>query len=296
MTSPAAPHPLPPSLGGQAVVEGVMIRGPLGMAVCVRKPDGTLAVRTERVGSATGLRRVPVVRGVAALGETLTQGMRALVWSAQIAAGREPEEPSKRQVGFSTAMSLVFMSAFFLLVPAIATRRLEQRAHAQNSRRAALAEGLARIGMLVGYLRTIGRVPQAQRLFAYHGAEHRAIQAYEAGEPLEIETLQHYPNAHVRCGTSFLLTTTVVSSALYAAIGPQSPGKRLLTRLALTPVIAGLSYEAIRIGSNAQGGLAKLIFRPNLALQSLTTRDPDEGQMEVAIEAVRAALALHQAG
>jgi uncharacterized protein YqhQ len=296
MTSPAEPLPLPPSLGGQAVVEGVMIRGPLGMAVCVRKPDGTLAVRTERVGAATGLRRIPVLRGVTALGETLTQGMRALVWSAQIAAGREPEEPSKRQVGFSAVMSLGFMSAFFLLVPAIATRRLEQRAHAENSRRAALAEGFARIGMLIGYLRTIGRVPQAQRLFAYHGAEHRAIQAYEAGEPLNVETLEHYPNAHVRCGTSFLLTTTVVSSALYAAIGPQSPGKRLLTRLALTPLIAGLSYEAIRLGSNARGPLAKVIFRPNLALQSLTTRDPDEGQMEVAIEAVRAALALHQAG
>jgi uncharacterized protein YqhQ len=284
---------LPPSLGGQAVVEGVMIRGPLGMAVTVRTPDGDLVTRTERVSAATGFRRVPVLRGVAALGETLTQGMRALVWSAQVAAGREAEEPSRGQVGLTTAMSLGFMSAFFLLVPALATRRLETRSP-ERSRRAGIAEGVARIGMLVGYLRMIGRVPQAQRLFGYHGAEHRAIQAYEAGEPLTIESLHHYPNAHVRCGTSFLLTTTLISSAAYAAIGPQSAGKRLLTRLLLTPVIAGVSYEAIRLGSVAKGGLARLIFRPNMALQALTTRDPDDGQMEVAIEAVRAALALHE--
>lgn len=293
MTSSAEPRPLPPSLGGQAVVEGVMIRGPLGMAVCVRKPDGGLAVRTERAGEASGrFRRVPVLRGVAALGETLTQGMRALVWSGQIAAGREPEEPSKSQVGLTTALSLGFMSAFFLLVPALATRRMEKKG--SQSRRASVVEGFTRVGMLVGYLRTLGRVPQAQRLFAYHGAEHRAIQAYEAGDPLEVESLKHYPNAHVRCGTSFLLTTTIISSALYAAIGPQPPARRLAMRLILTPVIAGLSYEAIRLGSMAKGGLSRLIFRPNMALQSLTTRDPDEGQMEVALEAVRAALALHQ--
>jgi uncharacterized protein YqhQ len=157
-------------------------------------------------------------------------------------------------------------------------------------------EGVLRVGTLVGYLRTVGRLPQAQRLFAYHGAEHRAIQAYEAGEPLEVESLQHFPNAHVRCGTSFLLTTTLVSSAIYAALGPQPLGKRLLSRLALTPVIAGLSYEALRLaGASPSNGIWRLLFRPNLALQSLTTRDPDESQMEVALAAVRAALAAHEA-
>jgi uncharacterized protein YqhQ len=215
-----------------------------------------------------------------------------MIWSAQVATGGDPDELSERQVRMTTAASLAFSSAFFFLAPAIATRRIERRI--KQPQLAALVEGFARMGVLAGYLRTIGRVPQAQRLFAYHGAEHRAIQAYEAGEPLEVASLHHFPNAHVRCGTSFLLTTTLLSSLVYATLGPQSAGRRLLSRLALTPLIAGLSYEAIRMGANARGPF-RLLFRPNLALQSLTTRDPDEAQMEVALAALRAALALHEA-
>ena len=282
----------PPSLGGQAVVEGVMIRGPRGAAVCVRRPDGEIVCRTERIESPRGIRGVPVLRGIAALGETLTQGMRAMLWSAQVAAGMEPDEPPERQVRAVTALSLGLMSAVFMLAPAIATRRMESKK--RTSRFAPFVEGLTRVGALVGYLRAVGRVPQAKRLFGYHAAEHRAIQAYEAGQPLEVETLHQYPNAHVRCGTSFLLTTTFISSFVYAAIGPQTGVRRLISRLALTPVIAGLSYEAIRLASQNPNGPMRLLFRPNMMLQSLTTRDPDEPQMEVALAAVRAALALHQ--
>ena len=262
------------------------------MAVCVRKPDGDLAYRTERIEGDGRLRGVPVLRGVAALGETLSQGMRAMLWSAQIAAGQEPVEPTKSQVRMTTAVSLGFASAFFLLGPAVLTRRLERRV--KRPRLAALVEGLVRVGTLVGYLRALGRMPQAKSLFAYHGAEHRAIQAYEADEPLEVETLHRFPNAHVRCGTSFLLTTSIVSSLVYAALGPQSLRGRLLSRLALTPLIAGLSYEAIRLASAAPQGPLRWLFRPNLALQALTTRDPDTAQMEVALAAVRAALAAHE--
>lgn len=268
-----------------------MIRGPRGTAVCVRKPDGEIVCQTQRVESGGALRRIPIVRGVAALGETLSQGMRAMIWSAQVATGQEPTEPSNATVRLTTGLSMAFISTIFLLAPAAASRRLEGRV--RNRRLAALMEGGARISMLLGYLRTIGRLPQAQRLFAYHGAEHRAIQAYEAGEPLEVETLHHFPNAHVRCGTSFLLTTTVVSTVLYAALGPQSLGKRLLSRIVLLPVIAGLSYEAIRLAGNAKGPM-RLLFRPNIALQSLTTRDPDDEQMEVALAALRSVIALHQ--
>jgi uncharacterized protein YqhQ len=283
---------LPPSLGGQAVVEGVMIRGPKGAAVCVRRPDGELAIRTDEAPAGGPLRGIPVLRGVAALADTMTQGMRAMVWSAQVAAGRDPEEPSSGEVGMTSAVAMGFASAIFLVAPAIATQRIERRF--RGSRFAGLIEGGLRIGTLMGYLRAMGRFPQAQRLFAYHGAEHRAIQAYEAGQPLEIYTLHRFPNAHVRCGTSFLLTTAVISSVVYSALGPQTVAMRILTRLALTPIIAGISYEAIRFASMSPEGISSLLFRPNLALQSLTTRDPDEGQMEVAIEAVRAALALHQ--
>ena len=296
MASTNGSPPGPATLGGQAVVEGVMIRGPKGAAVCVRKPDGEIACRTERASDARRLRSVPVLRGIAALGDTMTQGMRGLIWSAQVAAGHEPEEPSERQVRLSTIMSLGFMSAFFVLAPGAANRNAERIAKRLRvpSRLSGAFEGFARIGMLVGYLRTVGRLPQAQRLFAYHGAEHRAIQAYEAGEPLEVRSLEHFPNAHVRCGTSFLLTSTVLSSLVFGALGPQTFKQRIFTRLALMPVIAGLSFEAIRLASSTDNPLFRLLFRPNMQLQALTTRDPDEGQMEVALAAVRAALALHE--
>lgn len=289
---------LPATLGGQAVVEGVMIRGAKGFAVCVRKPDGEIVCRSERTDVAPSARTLPIVRGIFALGDTLTQGMRALVWSAQVAAGREPEEPSQRQVRFSTAMSLGAMSAFFLLAPAVTGKRSEGIARRLKlpPRLAGVTEGFARVGMLVGYMRTIGRLPQAQRLFGYHGAEHRAIQAYEAGLPLEVDTLRRFPNAHVRCGTSFLLTTTVISSILYGLVGPETASRRLLSRLALAPLVVGLSYETIRLASTSKSPLFKLLLRPNMQLQALTTRDPDEQQMDVAIAAVRAAVALHQAG
>jgi uncharacterized protein YqhQ len=151
--------------------------------------------------------------------------------------------------------SLAAMSVFFVLAPAVNRRSKGVAKRLKVPRRLnGLFDGFARVGMLVGYLRTIGRMPQAQRLFAYHGAEHRAIQAYEAGKPLEVETLKDYPNAHVRCGTSFLLTSTILSSVVFGALGQQSYRARILTRLALMPVIAGLSYEAIRLASTKDQG------------------------------------------
>ncbi len=281
----------PRTLGGQAVIEGVAIRGPQAMAVCVRKPDGGIACRTERV-EASSLRGIPVVRGVVALGETLSQGMRAMVWSAQVAAGKEPEEPARGQVRATMAASLGFASGLFLLAPAAAVARLQRRT--RSGRWGAVMESALRVGTLIGYLRAAGRIPQAQRLFAYHSAEHRAIQAYEANEPLEVESLRRFPNAHVRCGTSFLLTTMLISSLVYGILGAQSLRGRLLSRLVLTPLIAGLSYETIRIASASQEGIWHWLFQPNLALQALTTRDPDEAQMEVALAALCAALEAHE--
>jgi uncharacterized protein YqhQ len=188
-------------------------------------------------------------------------------------------------------MSLAAAVGLFFVSPVLLTRRLERRM--RNKRAAAAVEAGVRLGMLVGYLWFLGRFEQTRRLFAYHGAEHRAIQAYEASAPLDVQSLERFPNAHVRCGTSFLLTTTVVSSLVYSLIGPQPLKQRLLTRAALTPVIAGLSFEAIRLGSGARGPL-RWLFRPNMALQSLTTRDPDPSQMEVALAALRSVLALHE--
>ena len=296
MASQNGNPPPPATLGGQAVVEGVMIRGPKGYAVCVRRPDGEIVCHSERTDGAPQARTLPIVRGIFALGDTLTQGMRALMWSAQVASGREPEQPSESQVRASAAMSLGALATFFLLAPAVTGRRAEGLAKRLRlpPRLAGVTEGFTRVGMLVGYLRTIGRLPQAQRLFAYHGAEHRAIQAYEARLPLDTETLRRFPNAHIRCGTSFLLTTTVISSILYGLLGPMSAGRRVLTRVALMPLIVGLSYETIRLASASPNPLFKMLLRPNLQLQALTTRDPDESQMEVALAAVQAALAAHE--
>ena len=155
----ASAPPVPTTLGGQAVVEGVMIRGPRGAAVCVRNPDGEIICRRHPDQASSSLSRFPILRGVVALGDTLSQGMRAMIWSAQVAAGQEPEEPSDASVRATTALSLGFVSAFFMLAPALASRRLEGRV--PSRRFGGLIEGLVRVGMLVGYLRTIGRVPQA---------------------------------------------------------------------------------------------------------------------------------------
>lgn len=291
--------PEKPSLyyGGQAVLEGVMIRGPRHMAVAVRAPDGSIVQRAEALtGVYTGaVRRVPVVRGVIVLFETLALGVRALTWSSQVAMGRDEEEVSKAQLIVSLGVTLAFVAAIFFAGPVLVTSWLSR--FLGSGYVEVTAEGVLRLAMLIGYIWLIGLIPDVRRVFAYHGAEHRAIHAYEHGRELTPAAVREYPNAHARCGTAFLLTVMVLSLILFVALGTPPLWLRLVERIVLIPVVAALAYEVLRLGQRfGERGLFAAIYRPNLWLQGLTTRDPDDAQIEVAIAALRHVLALEAAG
>jgi len=274
--------------GGQAVMEGVMIRGPRHMAVAVRAPGGEIVRRGEALGGVyTGaVRRIPIVRGMIVLYETLALGVRALTWSSQVAMGNDAEEVSKTQLFLSLALTLVFVAAIFFAGPVLLTSWISRVTG--NGYVEVAAEGVLRLAMLVAYIWLIGRMKEIQRVFAYHGAEHRTIHAYEHGRELTPATVREYPNAHPRCGTAFLLTVMVISLVLFVLLGTPPIWLRLVERIVLIPVVAALAYEILRLGQRfGERGVFALLYRPNLWLQSLTTRDPDDDQIEVAIAALR---------
>ncbi len=279
--------------GGQAVIAGVMIRGPLQMAVAVRAPDGSIVTRAERLSGiySGALRRLPLARGVIVLYETLALGLRALTWSSQVATGRDHEEVSKAQIVISLIATLAFVGAVFFAGPVLLTGwigRIVGSGYAEVA-----AEGVLRVAMLVGYIWLIGRFGEIQRVFAYHGAEHRAIHAYEHGRALTPDVVREFSNAHPRCGTAFLLTVALISLVLFIALGTPALWVRIVERIVLIPVVASLSYEVLRVGQAYGDNLiVAALYRPNIWLQSLTTRDPDDAQIEVAIAALKSVLAL----
>jgi uncharacterized protein YqhQ len=286
--------PKTPYYGGQAVIEGVMVRGPHTMAVAVRRPDGTIAVKSQALGGLyTGLlRRVPFVRGVVVLWETMALGIRALGYSAQVAADEDESEASGAHVWGTMAVAFVLVAAVFFAGPVLLTRWLEGTLGGTG---AVVVEGLLRLGLFLAYILAVGLLPDVRRVFAYHGAEHRTIHAYEAGRPLEVEAVRPFPNAHPRCGTGFLLTVMVVALVVFTLLGTPPLWWRLLSRVVLLPVIASVSYEAIRLGMLIEGiPLLNWLLKPNLLLQSLTTRDPDDDQIEVAVAALQGVLAAEE--
>ena len=280
--------------GGQAVIEGVMMRGTRGMTVAVRQPDGAIRVKSESLGGVYvgRVRRIPVVRGVIVLWETLALGMRALVFSSEVAAGmteEEESEPSSAYIWVVLGITLVFAAAVFFVAPLLLTGWLSSR---MNGSLVVLVEGVLRLAMLLGYIWGIGFIPDIRRVFAYHGAEHRTINAWEAGAPLDVESVRRFGNEHARCGTAFLLTVAVVSLVLFVLLGTPSWWWRIASRVVLIPVIAAVSYEIIRLSADLRRfRVVRWLSRPSLALQALTTRDPDDGQIEVAIRALREVLA-----
>ena len=295
------PSPIRPNYGGQAVVEGVMIRGLRSMAVAVRRPDGSIAVRAERLSRLyTGpLRRMPLVRGAVALWETLALGMRALTWSAAIAAGEVDEQGEARPLGVAgwaaLTLTLVAGIAVFFAGPVLATAWLDDVLPAGWM--VVTLEGLVRIGLLVGYIWAIGRSREVRRVFQYHGAEHMTIHAFEHGALAggggpQLPAVRRFDRAHPRCGTSFLLTVAVISVFAFALLGTPPLWWRLLSRLLLIPLIAAVAYEAIRwAGQHPAQPLVRWLFAGNMALQRLTTREPDDEQLRVAITALERALA-----
>jgi len=280
--------------GGQAVIEGVMIRGPKTLAIACRRPDGGIATRQETLGSvySGGLRRIPFLRGVIVLWETLALGMRALMWSSSVQLGEEEEEPGG-SMWVMVVVSLVIVGGIFFAGPLILADLLHGLLG--NDLAVVAVEGLIRLGVIVGYVAAIGLMPDIRRVYQYHGAEHKSIHALEAGDPLEPEAVQRHPTAHVRCGTSFLLTVVVVSVFVFAAVGNPDLWLRIVSRIVLIPVIASIAYEVIRLGgAYASSPITKVLMWPNLALQSITTKPPDDDQVEVALRALKDMLAAEE--
>jgi uncharacterized protein YqhQ len=276
------------------VIEGVMIRGPRVMSVAVRAPDGEIVTRLDATETplAATLRRVPLVRGIVTLCETFSLGIRSLYWSSRIATGRPGDKTTPLEIGIS-AVTLTVAAGVFIAGPVLATGWLHR---AGGGWAEVLAEGLLRIAMLIGYIWFIGKLPEVQRVFAYHGAEHRTIHAHEHGERLTVDSIRAFPNAHPRCGTAFLLTVGALSFVVFAALGTPPIAERILERIILTPIIAAVAYEVLRASQSWEHHpVLRFVQKPNLWLQKLTTRDPDDGQIEVAIVALNAALAYEAA-
>jgi len=290
------------TVGGQAVLEGVMMRGPSNWAVAVRKPDGDIAHVHQPISSPMArhrLFRLPVVRGVVALGESLAIGFRALAISANYAAqearedGAEPEEVSteltRGQLIFAFAIAIGFAVMLFKVTPALITDWIGIK----RTGWFVIVEGLIRVTLFVLYLTVISLLPDLRRVFQYHAAEHKAINAYEAGEELEPETVQRHSLIHPRCGTAFLLWVMVIAIFVFAFFGRPAWYWLIATRILLLPVIAGIAYELIRFAGKHSGNRVLMtLLAPGLWLQRLTTREPTLDQLEVSIRALKEVLSL----
>ena len=280
-----------PTYGGQAVLEGVMIRGQRNMSVAVRRPDGSIAFLCTPLSQLfTGrLRRVPLLRGVIALIETLTLGMRALSYSANVGVEAEGEELSSGAVAGMIGVALVFGVGLFFLIPVFASRSLERWLGSDLVTN--VIEGIIRLGIFLAYIVLIGKMEGIRRVFMYHGAEHMTVHAQERGDPLQVESVRKYATAHPRCGTAFLLVVMVIAVVAFVFVGREPLWWLVVSRIVLVPVIAAAAYEVIRLsGRYSANPLVGLITRPSLALQSLTTRQPDDDQIEIAIAAMTQAI------
>ncbi|TML90278.1 MAG: DUF1385 domain-containing protein [Actinobacteria bacterium] len=288
------------TVGGQAVLEGVMMRGPSNWAVAVRKPNGSIAQIHRPIESLMArhrLLRLPVIRGILALGESLAIGFRALAISANYAAqdkdAKDSEEVetelSRGALIFAFAIAIGFAVMLFKVTPALIVNWLPIKGTGWF----VIVEGLIRVTIFVLYLSVISLLPDLRRVFQYHGAEHKAINAYEAGEDLEPNVVQRYSLIHPRCGTAFLLWVMVIAIFVFALFGRPAWYWLVVTRILLLPVIAGLAYELIRFaGKHSKNRVVMTLLAPGLWLQRLTTREPTLDQLEVSVRALREVLQL----
>ena len=287
MTTMSAEVVLP--YGGQAVIEGVMMRGSRSMAVAVRAPDQRIVIHTRPLSRIYrgSFSRIPFLRGLLGIWDALGLGWQSLSYSASVAAGQDIQFEGPVAWG-TMAVSLVVSLSLFLLAPA-GLAQLGERWLGLSAIWSNVVEGLVRLAMVIGYLLLIGLLPDVKRLFGYHGAEHKTIHAFEAGAELTPTSVARFPLEHPRCGTAFLLTVVVFSVVVFALLGPLPWWERLASRLLLIPVVAGVAFEYIRLTArHLDNALVRLLILPNLALQRLTTRQPDEHMLEVAIAAFNA--------
>jgi uncharacterized protein YqhQ len=279
--------------GGQAVVEGVMMRGRKTMVTAVRRPRGELAIDVQPLSTlyAGRLRRTPFVRGIIVLIESLVLGIKSLFYSANVSLEEEGEKLPGGLVWIMMVVALGLAVALFFIVPLLLTKLL----HISSSLLFNLVDGLIRVAIFITYLKLMTLMPDIKRVFAYHGAEHKAVNAYEAGVPLEPETIRNYSKAHMRCGTSFVFAVVIISIIVFALFGLHSTWLMVLSRIILVPVIAALGYEVIYFGGrHASNRFVRIVMAPGLWLQALTTREPDDSQLEVAIMALKKVMELDE--
>ena len=289
------------SYGGQAVLEGVMMRSASNWAVAVRTPEGDITEVVQEITSPMSRRklwRLPVVRGVIALGESLAIGFRALAISANVATQETDEDGeiktviTRGQIIFSIAIAIVFALMLFKVGPALLTSWLP----VENDFLFVLVEGVIRVAVFIGYILVISLLPDLRRVFQYHGAEHKSIHALEKGEELSIDNVQRHSLIHPRCGTAFLLYVMVIAIFVFAFVGQPDWYWLILSRIALLPLIAGLAYEVIRYaGKHSDNRFLMAMLAPGMWLQRLTTRQPDDEQVEVSIRALKRVLELDEA-
>ena len=279
--------------GGQAVIEGVMMRGRKTMVTVVRRPCGELAMDTQPLAPIyTGrMRQTPLIRGIIVLIEALVLGIKTLLYSARVSLEEEEEELSGGMTWVMITVSLALAVALFFIAPLFLTRLLNIASPILFN----LVEGFIRVGIFILFLRVITLMPDIKRVFSYHGAEHKAVNAYEDGATLEVEAARKYSTAHLRCGTSFLFAVLIIAIIVFALIGLPALWLMILSRIILIPVIAGIGYELTQFGGrHTKSRLVRAILAPGLWLQSLTAREPDDSQLEVALSALRKVIEVEQ--
>jgi uncharacterized protein YqhQ len=278
--------------GGQAVVEGVMMRGADHWAVAVREPTGSIYVESHRIESIAErhpIWRKPFFRGILVLGQSLSIGVRALLIATNHSV-EEEHQLSRRQIGVSLTVAMILFVAVFVLGPTALFTWAEHRTDASGIV-ANVAEGLFRVALFVGYLWLIGRTQEIKRVFAYHGAEHKTIAAHEHDDELTPDRIDRYPKEHVRCGTNFLIIVMIITIFVFTLFGTPGLLWRLLSRVIAIPLIAGIAYEALRLGARfPRSALMRAMMAPGIWLQKITTREPATDQIEVAVTSFKEVL------
>ncbi len=295
------------SIGGSAIMEGVMMRGPKEIASAVRTPSGEIVIDKRPISSLVTkyhVNKIPILRGVFAFFDSLICSMRALMWSAEFFdLEDDTAEPSKFDkwltekcgdklkdyiIYFSVFVSVIFSVALFFILPNLVAGLVHRLI--KSNVLMTLIEGIVRIGIFLGYIILVSRMEEIKRVFQYHGAEHKTIFCYEAGLPLTVENARGMGRLHPRCGTSFLVFVMIISIILFSFISWDNIFIRIGLRLLLLPVVAGISYEIIRWAGRSQNPLVRLISKPGMMLQRITTQEPDDSQLEVAIASMKAVL------
>lgn len=289
-------------VGGQAVIEGVMMRSPKGYSVAVRRQDGSVRVIKDvlqTTGEKWKLFKMPVLRGVGVLGQALVLGIKALRFSAEEALaddGTKPEEPAEAKktsswlVAGNLVLALGMNILMFVVAPLFLTRFLQTQVGFQSSLVFNLVDGFFRVVVFLGFLGAVSLMDDMRRVFQYHGAEHKTVFNFEAKETLTVDHASKYSTLHPRCGTSFLLVVMTVSILVFSIAHFDSIGAKLISRIVLLPLVAGISYEIIRYAAKHPRSILRFVTMPGLLLQKITTKEPDKAQLEIAIRALEEAL------